>query len=381
VNRAGRDDAVQGSRFNLRARIAVAIGALAILPNAVLTVGTLIPAVGNDRTIAREMWLAGAVWAVAVVALSALVGWFASRELLAPLTRLSRDLAALPATAARLAGARLTPGQGEPGEVRDVRDAFNRLLVRIELEQDRRSAFIATLMHDLKTPLVATSHLLEVIRDDDELGRADRVDLVDRLLRENSAQLELLQKLVDAHKFDRDEVPLTRRRVRLEELAASVARRLQPLTAERGVELQVEGGATASADRTELERALYNLLSNSVRYARKRIRVEIFPGLVRIADDGPGLPAPLERLAQPFNDQPVEISGRSYTAGSAGLGLFIARRILEAHGGRLVAETTGPRGTVLLAYLGSDSSPVGEDAGVGTAGPRLTAAGGLPEGS
>ena len=65
----------------------------------------------------------------------------------------------------------------------------------------------------------------------------------------------------------------------------------------------------------------------------------------------PGLPAPLEQLAQPFNAQPVEIAGQHYTAGTGGLGLFIARRIIEAHGGRLVTETTGPSGTVLLAYL------------------------------
>jgi signal transduction histidine kinase len=340
---------------SLRARIALVIAALAILPNALLVAGALLPSFGGPR-VARELWLAGVLWAVAVVALSALVGYLASRELLAPLTRLSREVAALPSVAERLAAARLAPGRREPGEVGAVRDAFNRLLARIELEHSRRSAFIATLMHDLKTPLVATSHLLEVIRDNDDLGRSERVELVDRLLRENKALVELMQKLVDAHKFDRDEVPLSRERVRVEEVAGQVLARLTPLARERGVELHVEGRAVATADRAELERALYNLVSNAVRYAEERITVEIFSGLVRIADDGPGLPGQLERLAQPFNDQPVEISGRHYRAGSAGLGLFIARRILEAHGGRLVSESSGPRGTILLAYLGSEQT-------------------------
>ncbi|MEX2536131.1 MAG: HAMP domain-containing sensor histidine kinase [Trueperaceae bacterium] len=353
MSRAGTLGRADGSRFSLRTRIALAIAALAIVPNALLAVGALLPSL-RGAGVARELWLAAAIWALAVVALSALVGYVASRELLAPLTRLSRDVGALPATAERLATARLSAGDSEPGEVRAVRVAFNRLLARIELEHGRRAAFIATLMHDLKTPLVATSHLLEVIRDRDDLGRDERVDLADRLLRENRALLELMQKLVDAHKFDREDVALTRESVRVEEIARVVAGRLAPLSAERGVVLQVEGSALATADRAELERALYNLVSNAVRYARERITVEVFSGLVRIADDGPGLPAPLERLAQPFNEQPVEISGNRYSAGSAGLGLFIARRILEAHGGRLVTETTGPRGTVLLAYLGSE---------------------------
>ncbi|HEX7003180.1 MAG TPA: HAMP domain-containing sensor histidine kinase [Trueperaceae bacterium] len=338
--------------LSLRARIALAIAALAALPNALLAVGTLLPSLGGG--VANELWLAALVWAVAVVGLSALVGYFASRELLAPLTRLSRDVASLPSTADRLATARLAPGEAEPAEVRAVRDAFNRLLGRIELEHSHRSAFIATLMHDLKTPLIATSHLLEVIRDRDDLGRDERVDLADRLLRENHALVTLMQKLVDAHKFDREEVPLSREQLKVETVAKRVIARLAPLAAERGVELHVEGGANAYADPAELERALYNLISNAVRYARSSITVEVFAGLVRIADDGPGLPAPLERLAQPFNEQPVEISGTRYSAGSAGLGLFIARRILESHGGRLVTESTGPRGTALLAYLGSD---------------------------
>lgn len=259
--------------------------------------------------------------------------------------------------AERLATGRLEPGPGEPGEVRAVRTAFNRLLDRIELEHGRRAAFIATLMHDLKTPLVATSHLLEVIRDNDDLGRSDRVDLVDRLLRENRALVELMQKLVDAHKFDRDEVHLNREDLRVEEVAQTVVARLAPLAEERNLELSVDGSANASADRAELERALYNLVSNAVRYARRKIEVQIFGRTVRIADDGPGLPGPLERLAQPFNEQPVEISGQSYSAGSAGLGLFIARRILEAHGGRLECEETNSRGTSLLAHLGPESAP------------------------
>lgn len=354
MRRGGAPGGVRGKGISLRARIALVIAALAILPNALLAAGVLLPALGGGGGIASELWVAGALWALAVVVLSALVGYFASRELLEPLTRLQGEVAELTSRSDRLVGARLGSDRGEPSEVEAVRAAFNRLLARVELEQGRRSAFIATLMHDLKTPLVATSHLLEVIRDRDDLGRAERVDLSDRLLHENRAFVELVDKLVAAHKFDRDEVALSRERVDVAEVVRVVLERLEPIARERGVRMHAEGKASAMADRKELERALYNLVANAVRYARGHLTIEIFSGLVRIADDGPGLPAPLERLAQPFNDQPVEISGQSYRAGSAGLGLFIARRILEAHGGRLVAEGSGPKGTVLLAYLGSE---------------------------
>ena len=135
-------------------------------------------------------------------------------------------------------------------------------------------------------------------------------------------------------------------------LVRKVASRLEPLALERGVQVAIRGDAHVSADAKELERAIYNVLSNAVRYARTRIDVGVFTGMVRVSDDGPGLPEPLEQLAQPFAGRPVEIAGRRFTAGTGGLGLFIARRVLEAHGGRLVTEATGPGGTVLLAYLG-----------------------------
>src|SRR5690606_10162180 len=206
---------------------------------------------------------------------------------------------------------------------------------------------------DLKTPLVAATNLLQVVRDDDGLTRANRVDVVGKIAAELRALIELVQKMVDAHRLERAEVPLAREHVDLTELLRVLVHRLETLTAERGVSVTLTGEASAFIDRREVERALYNLLSNAARYANSSILIDVFPGLVRISDDGPGLGAPLEELAQPFNDQGVDIAGRRYAAGAGGLGLFIARRVMEAHGGRLVSEASGPRGTVLLAYLGS----------------------------
>ncbi|NJK43249.1 MAG: sensor histidine kinase [Pleurocapsa sp. SU_196_0] len=73
--------------------------------------------------------------------------------------------------------------------------------------------------------------------------------------------------------------------------------------------------------------------------------LEVSDGALIIADDGPGLPASLEELTKPFNSQQVTLAGQSFTSGTGGLGLFIARRIVEAHGGTLeqLRSTTGTR--------------------------------------
>ncbi len=340
----------------LRAQVALVIALLSGLPNIVLVATVLLPAYRRAGELSTDVWVTVALWVVGVVALSALVGYLLSGQLLAPLLKVTRDIDVLPHTAPQLAAARVAVRGDEPAEVLALKRSFNALLEQVEVEQARRSAFMAALMHDLKTPLIAATNLLMVVRDDAELTRERRIEAVAHLTRELQALADLVQKMVDAHRLERQDVPLSRERVEVQALVRRVIERLATLASERGVRFDVRGESTALIDAREVERALYNLLANAVRYARSVIEVEVFQGMVRIRDDGPGLPAPLDALAQPFNGQGVEIAGRKYASGTGGLGLFIARRALEAHGGRLVAEASGPGGTVLLAYLGREGA-------------------------
>ncbi len=335
-------------------QVALVIAFLSALPNMILVITALLPVYRSaDGGAEAVLGWPVVLWLVGVVALSALVGYVLSGQLLAPLTRATREVEALPRAASRLAAARVPMSPDDPAEVVGLKRSFNALLAQVEVQEARRNAFTAALMHDLKTPLIAANNLLAVVRDDDNLDRASRVELVTRLGREMEALIDLVQKLVDAHRLERADVPLSRRDTSLLDLAAVVMQRLAPLAEERGLKVTVAGEGRARVDVREAERALYNLFSNAVRYARTSIHVEVFTAMVRVQDDGPGLPAPLEQLAQPFVGRTVEIAGKEYASGTGGLGLFIARRVLEAHGGRLVCEATGSSGTILLAYFGS----------------------------
>ena len=108
---------------------------------------------------------------------------------------------------------------------------------------------------------------------------------------------------------------------------------------------------SSSAEREELERALYNLISNAVRYAKSSIELKINHESIWIKDDGPGLLGSLEDLAQPFNARAFKIAGEDYTSGTAGLGLYIARRIIEAHGGELSLAENSDKGATFRVRL------------------------------
>ena len=140
------------------------------------------------------------------------------------------------------------------------------------------------------------------------------------ILHENMKLVDLVQKMVLAHKFERNNVLLKRQVQGLETVVAEVVARIEPLAKERGVKVTFSGRTSASVDARELERSLYNLVSNAVRYAKSEIKLELFPGVIYTSDDGPGLPAPLKQLTQPFNAQPIDIAGKRYAAGTGGWG-------------------------------------------------------------
>jgi len=346
--------AAAGRLMSLRAQVSLVIAGLSILPNLVMLGALLLPIYQSSGIIVRQLWVTLGVWLLLVVVVSGGVGYLIARQLLAPLAAVTRDISALPIAASRISRVRLPVTGREPGEVFALKRSFNHLLAQVQLEQSRRQAFLATLMHDMKTPLIAAGHLLSVVRDNEGLSREERIRVVSQLSEENRALIELLQKLVDAQRLELETIRLERRVVDLAALLHSVVSRVEPIARDRGVVIEVRGNSSASVDPNEFQRALYNLVTNAVRYARSRVTLELYQGLIRLTDDGPGLPAPLEELAQPFNARPVEIAGRRFAAGTGGLGLFIARRIIDAHGGKLITEASHRHGTVLLIYLGTN---------------------------
>ena len=112
------------------------------------------------------------------------------------------------------------------------------------------------------------------------------------------------------------------------------------------------GPVSATGDETLLTQAISNLVTNAARVARTAVQISVFPGLIRVEDDGPGLPGDLSALMAPFVTETVSDGDRSIAAGALGLGLYIAHRVLADHDGGLGVERSDDRGTALLAYVG-----------------------------
>ena len=240
--------------------------------------------------------------------------------------------------------------RGAVSEVTALVAALDQFSAKVEQRHARQTAWIVAVVHDVKTPIAGAANTLGVLARSPALGGTAEAQWLERVAGELRSLVTDVQRMVDAVRFEREDVELTRDEVDLRAVADGIAERLDGA---RGVSVQVRGTGALVGDRALLGRAIENLVANAVRYARSSVEVEVRQGLVRVSDDGEGLPAPLEVLAQPFRSEPRTVAGVTTEGGAGGIGLFLARRVLEMHGGRLVVESTSHQGTVFLAYVGS----------------------------
>ncbi|MFT2718908.1 sensor histidine kinase [Deinococcus sp. A31D244] len=301
-------------RGTMRFQFTLVIFMLAFLPNVVLTI-TAQPSVPASTLTA---------WMLIVGFLCALVGYVLSGTLLRAVSRLQTEVEH---------GDFTQPHPDDPSEILALRGAFTGLLGRLGTEQGRRNAFMATLVHDLKTPLIATGHLTRALTTL-PLPEEERRAVGEQIQAETTRLLSLVQQMADAHRFEQEDVQVHTVPTDLRALASQVAARLDAQVTPH-LTLSVSGQGHADVDPGLLDRAVTNLTVNALRYASGCVDISVTPRGIEVTDDGPGLSGPLSELAQPFNSQPTTIAGKQYTAGTAGLGLFIVRRIAEAHGGHL----------------------------------------------
>lgn len=317
--------------MSLRARLALVIALLAFLPNLVLalTLGVL----------GEGPWPPLLLWLFLLALLSGLAGYFLAKSLLRPLEELTRALAYLSLKEGPLEALRLpTPKEPPPEEIALLRARFSELLARLKELLEAREALYAALAHDLKTPLLSALRLLDYLERADDLGKERRVALLRALREELARGYRLTENLLALARLETR--PPRGETLNLRALAEDLLLRYRDEAKRRGLLVEVEGAGLARGERLLVERALANLLENALRHAKSRVRLRVGEGVLLVEDDGAGLPLPLEALARPF----LQGEGRR---GSAGLGLYTAKRVAEAHGGRLF-PCEGPLGGACL---------------------------------
>jgi two-component system osmolarity sensor histidine kinase EnvZ len=286
--------------------------------------------------VARNIGTQWIGWAVVAVVLSVLGAILITRVINRPLAQLS--------AAARELGVGRTPAPlpaSGPVEIRTVNESFNRMVGDLGKLEEDRAVLLAGISHDLRTPLTRLRLELEMA----ELPAATRQAMVGDLEQMDAIVRQFLDFARRTPQQPAERIELTAL------LEAAVARARVAADPEVALNLMLARDVWISGHRTELDRAIDNLLTNALRYGRdpatQRLELTVSlstdgqEALVAVADHGPGVPAEqIDRLLRPFERGD---SARS-DGGAAGLGLPIVQRIARLHGGGLRLLANAPHG-------------------------------------
>jgi signal transduction histidine kinase len=311
--------------------IGLSIVAVLLPLAAVVASGVVMFQSGHDLTI---LGVAAAAATVAVAAALSL-----ARSVTSALTPLRRAAAAVASgdLAAR------APETG-PRELAEVAAAFNDMAANVEELFDARIQFVAWASHDLRTPIASMRAMLEALED----GLASPERYLTALQDQVRALGALVDDLFELARLDAGVLQIELQEAEVAELVGSCVRSLEAEANTRGVTLaaQVEPGLRARCAPEKVERVLFNVLRNSLRHTPSdgaiAVRAEPLDASVRLTveDTGEGLePESLRRMFDHFWR-----GDRSRTGDGAGLGLAIARGLVEAQGGRIWAENRAEGG-------------------------------------
>jgi len=276
-------------------------------------------------------------------------GYTVARRALAPIERLTAHARTI--TAERL-GERL-PVDSPEDEMGRLAAVFNETLGRLEESFEQMRRFTADVSHELRTPLTS-------IRSVGEVGLRGHRDetayrsIIGSMLEEADRLATLVDRLLTLSRAETRQAPQEMEAIDLAELAENVAAHLGVLAEEKrqAILVQRNGRFEALGDRVAIRQALINLLDNAIKFSpvggQIRIRLSDAPAgaAIDVIDSGPGVTA----------DARPRIFDRFYRAdgidaSGTGLGLSIARGAVEATGGHLTLESTGPTGSTFRITL------------------------------
>lgn len=239
-------------------------------------------------------------------------------------------------------GVSYTPLLSAEGSLLNILATF-RDITRFRQAEELKSTFISVISHELKTPVALIKGYVSTLRLEDANWDRDMVQESLAVIEEEADRLGgLIENLLDASRFQAGAMSIKRSDVNLPDLVNRVVKRMQTQTTRHQIAADFAPDfPVVLADETRLEQVLLNLISNAIKYAPGgKIQVH---GTVRadnvivcVSDQGPGIaPEDIPHIFDRFYRAPDMARNHK----GAGLGLYLARAIIEAHDGRIWVDT------------------------------------------
>ena len=257
----------------------------------------------------------------------------------------------------------------------ELRDAFQRASHAEALRQSEKlkSALLDAVTHDLRTPLTSIkasiTTLLDEVRDTEppvKLDAESRVEMMEVIDEESDRLSRFINGLIELARIEAGELQLRRSWGAVDEIISAALLRAQSITRNHRIELEVEKELPGvRVDERAVSEVMYTLVENAAKYSPKGSTIRISARRagdelieMGVEDEGPGIPADLrERVFDKFFRATRDGDIRSHQPTGTGMGLAIAKGLVEAHAGNIWIESGGNgKGTRVLFTL-----PTGDD--------------------
>jgi heavy metal sensor kinase len=306
----------------------------------------------------RSHLLALILPAPAILLFAGLAGYFLASRALKPIQQMARK-------AGEIRSDRLherLPVNASDGELADLAQVFNSLLVRLEQSFEQLRRFTSDASHELRTPLAAMRSVGEVGLQK-ECSPARYQDIIGSMLEEANKLTRLVDSLLLIARSEAGQVELNPSRFRAIDLARECASLLEVLLEEKGQRLIIdaEEDTMLCGDWLLLRQALVNVVHNAIKYTphggTMTLRIQAAGGnvILQVEDGGPGIAE--SELPKVFDRFYRVEQGRTREAGGTGLGLAIARWSVEIHGGTISAHASTGSGSTFRLVLPASGPP------------------------
>jgi two-component system phosphate regulon sensor histidine kinase PhoR len=233
--------------------------------------------------------------------------------------------------------------------------AFRDVTVEQRLEEER-SDFVATISHELRTPMAAVYGAAKtLLREDIDLPADRRRELLEMIATQATRLSQITEEILLTSRLDRGEVPVEQEPVDVAEVVRTTVDALQsqfPSSMSIAVDVPTEVGA-ASGDRNRIQQVLVNLIDNAVKYGDGAVKIEAQRSdravRISVADEGPGISlADQQRVFEKFYRADPQLAR---APGGTGLGLYIARELAQRMGGRIELTSELGNGATFMVEL------------------------------
>jgi signal transduction histidine kinase len=300
--------------------------------------------------------------AILAVVFSLMLAFWISHWITAPLSRLSQAAQSISS------GEFKQVKPSGPSEVKVVMNAFNQMSDQVRQNQRSQKDFIANISHDLKTPLTSIQGFAQAILDDAASDTAAIKKSAQIIFDESERMHHMVVDLLELARLDSGTIEFKQEPIAIDDLLDSVVEKFTPRAHANRINIRTDFHALKTTpelpqiigDAEHLGQAYDNLIDNALKYTPADGEIIVGARLSEdwlktwIADDGPGIPADeLERIFERFYQ--TDKSRKGGKCRGVGLGLAIARVIIQAHAGEIIAYNRNQKDAVLEEGIGSAS--------------------------